>query len=188
MTKELIDIDTSISIKLFNLKPFEKKLNKIQKKKIIISAINSAMPNFSDRYLEFNCWKLDSKTNVPYEDTTNKAPDCRLNEFYLIDLDNDGDLDIVYSSSIDQYIQGDTNYLLLLQNNNGNYKKLSIDGYLYAADFSELSKGTINLKTVSRPCCDYFNYNFFETTFNTKTWTMTTNHVLEIHKSKVHEL
>jgi hypothetical protein len=187
MTKEFRDIDTTITLRLFNLKPFEKTINKKQKIKQISAAIKSAMPDADYRYLELNCWKIDRNTKEPYEDTTVKAPDCRLNEFYLIDLDHDGDLDILYSSSIDQYIQGDTNYLLLLQNNNHTYKRFDISGYLYDADFSQLTAGIITFKTVARPCCDYFNYNFFETTFSTKTWSFITKHVLEIHQSKVHE-
>jgi hypothetical protein len=187
MTEEFRDIDTLINLTLYDLKPFDNAADNMQKKRIVIAALKSAMPDFAYRYLEESCWRLDPKTKEPYEDTTTSAPDCRLNEFYLIDLDEDGDLDVVYSSSIDQYAHGDTNYLLLLQNNNGSYKRYDIGGFLYDADFSKLSSGTIIFKNASRPCCEYMNYNFSETTFNTKTWVMVTKHVLEIHKSKVHE-
>jgi len=181
------DIDTSINLKLYNLSPYERSISKAQKKKIIETAIRSALPITAYRYLELNCWKLSEKTKEPYEDSTTKAPECRLNDFYLIDIDNDGDLDILYSSLVDQYVQGDTNYLLLLQNNNGHYKSFDIPGYLYDADFSQLLKGNLIFKTASRPCCDYSNYNFFETYFDARTWTLITKHILEIHKSKVHE-
>jgi hypothetical protein len=187
MTKEFKDIDTAISLTLYNLTPFDKTVNRNQKIKNVKTAIISAMPDEAFRYLELDCLKINTETKKTYKDTTEKAPDCRLNEFHQIDLDGDGDLDIVYSSSFDQYIQGDTNYLLLLQNNEGSYKRFTINGYLYDANFPQLPNRIITFKTVSRPCCDYFNYNFFETTFNTKSWTFDTKHVLEIHQSKVNE-
>lgn len=187
MTKEYKDVDTLIYISLFNLKTFETNIERSQKKRIVINAANSTLGEFASRWTERGCWKYDSSTNKIYADTLTDAPDCRLNDFHFMDIDNDGDLDILYSSLVDQYAQSDTNEFILLQNNNGKYVKFGIGGYLYEADFSNKAKGIITFKTVSAPCCLYSYYNFSETTFYTKTWSFQTKHVLEISKSRVKE-
>jgi len=187
MTKEYRDIDTLINISLFNLHEFETYVPKAQKKKIIIKAANTAMGDGADRWLEMDCWRYDAATKEFYADTITKAPDCRLDDFHFMDIDNDGDLDILYSSLVDQYTQNDFNRFILLQNNNGQYKNFEIDGYLYDADFSKKLKGTIIFRTVSRPCCDYSYYNFSETTYDVRNWNINTRHVLEIKESKINE-
>jgi hypothetical protein len=188
MTKEFSDVDTLIEVRLFNLKPYEVVIGKFKKKNLVTAAINSAFPDFiAERFLEFDCWCIDPVSKMPYEDTVTKAPDCRLSNFHFIDVDNDGDLDILYSSLADQYAQSDTNEFILLQNNNGKYKKFGINGYLYDADFSKKADGRIVFRTVSRPCCEYFYYNFSETVFSATNWTFDTKHVLEIQKLKVRE-
>jgi hypothetical protein len=187
MTKEYRDIDTLIKVSLFDLQSLETSISRGKKKKIITDAANSALGDFAYRWLEMGCWGVDPNTKEPFEDTVTVAPDCRLDNFHFIDIDNDGDLDVVYSSLVDQYVQSDTNEFILLQNNQGKYKKFGISGYLYDADFSKKSQGTIIFRTVSRPCCDYSYYNFSETTFSSKTWSLSKIHVLEIHKSKVQE-
>ena len=186
MTDKFRDIDTTIKLALFNLSPYCKVLPNAEKIKLIRTAIYSALPDQESFYLNNNCWKY-SITEGNYKDTIKKAPDCRLDEFHFIDLDNDGDLDIIYSSLVDQYVQWDGNFLMLLRNDRGNYLRFDIGGYLYDVDFSQFKKGEIIFKTASRPCCDYFYYNFYTTTFNCRSWARNTEHILEIKQSKVQE-
>lgn len=187
MTSEFRDIDTTINLKLFSLSQYSRRVSRIEKKKLIIAAIKSVMGDADYRFLDIKCWKVNPDTRAIYEDTTSVAPDCRLDEFNLIDLDGDGDLDILYSSLVDQYAQWDRNFLLIIENNN-NYRRFDISGYLYDADFSQIQKGKIIFKTVRRPCCDYLNYNFYTTSLDTKNWVFDTKHTLEIHESKVREI
>lgn len=161
MTNEFKDIDTVINLSFFKLYPYATKISEARKKNLIVHALKSANIEQTELY--------------------------KLKDFYLIDLDNDKDLDLIYSSNISQYKLMDGNFILILGNHNGIYKPYRITGFLYGADFSKKLSGQIILKTVNRPCCDYFNYNFFETNFDTKSWTLNIIHVLEIHQSKVHE-
>jgi hypothetical protein len=161
MTAEFKNIDTVINLAFFNLAPYGASVSRATKKNIIAKALKSA--------------------------DIEEVEDYKTKDFYFIDFDNDGDLDIIYSSNIDQYKLIDANFILLFENKKGIYKLYKVPGYLYEADFSKMQQSNIVLKSAARPCCDYFNYNFFETTFNTQTWTLNTKHVLEIHESKVHE-
>lgn len=177
-----------VSVALYNLNPFTITIDSRKKKKFVVEAITSAMPDWQAfHFLEKPCLRYDSKIGS-YRDSINKAPDCRLNDFYLIDIDNDEDIDVVYSSLIDQYQQFDYNSFIILRNENGKFKKSEIDGYLYNADFSKLKEGTLFLKTVVKPCCDQSTYIFFETTIYLKTWTIKSRRTSEIHESKVTEV
>lgn len=180
--------DSLVRIALYNLNPFSISIDSHKKKKFVVEAITSAMPDWQAfHFLEKPCLKYDLKTGQ-YRDTIQKAPDCRLDEFHLIDIDNDEDIDVVYSSLIDQYQQFDFNTFIILRNENGRFKRSDIDGYLYSADFSQLKTGKLFLKTVVRPCCDQSTYNFFETTIYTNTWTIKSRSTAKIHESKITEI
>ena len=114
--------------------------------------------------------------------------DLSLSDFYLIDIDRDGDDDIIYSSLSNQYRLTDRNSLEILQNNNNSYKVYSISGYLYATDLFTKNDSLYTLKTIMRPCCDYFYYTFFETKFNCNNWTLSEpKEVATIERKKVKE-
>jgi hypothetical protein len=179
------NIDTTINLSLFDLSKVATTISTKEKKKLVMQAVNTAMGETSYLFLDNACMRLDPKDGPV--STGKKGIDCRLNDFYLIDLDADGDLDIIYSSLVDQYLNWDNNSLLIFKNNKENFSLYSIPGYLYEADLSTLNHGSIILKTVSRPCCDYGYFNFHSTTFDTKKWTYELKKVLEIHKSKVKE-
>jgi hypothetical protein len=161
MTNEFKNIDTIINLSFYDLTPYATKFSYAREKALLANALKSACVEQEEYY--------------------------KSKDFYFTDLDNDSDLDLVYSSNFDQYKLIDGNFTLLLRNDNEVYKKYRIPGFLYEVDFSKMLSGQIVLKTAERPCCDYFNYNFYETTFDTKSWTINTKHVLEIHQSKVHE-
>lgn len=180
------DIDTLISLRTVNLTPHSVNLHTKAKKYLVESAVKSAMKDKAYLFLDNECYRYDRIKKGITPIVQGKGLDCRLADFYLIDLDKDGDLDIIYYSELDQYINWDTNLLLLFQNiGNDNFNQLKIPGYLYNVVFSDTKQGIILFKTVEKPCCDYFNYNFYETAFDTRTWKINTKHVLEIHQSKV---
>ena len=175
--------DTTIDLSLFDLGKFATTISTKEKKKLVLQAINSSMGETSYLFLENDCMHIDKKDGPV--STGKKGIDCRLNDFYLVDLDADGDLDIIYSSLVDQYLNWDSNSVLIFKNNKGAFSHYSIPGYLYDTDFSKLSEGLLVLKTVSRPCCDYPNFNFHSSIFKKKKCSYEVNKVLEIHNSKV---
>jgi hypothetical protein len=179
--KEFKDLDTVINLQLLDLVPGSIKMAKNIKKKEVTKAVQLTMPDAAYRYFElpYSEWKDNKMVERP--------ADYRLKDFHFIDLDNDGDLDILHTSLVDQAMQTDSNTMLLFQNNNGKYKKYQIRGYLYYCDFSKKRQNLILFKTVTRPCCEYLNYNFYQTKFNSKKWTFQTVRILEIDQSRVNE-
>ncbi len=185
LSSEYKDIDTTIQLAPFNLKPFSAKTSVTEKKVIVEKAIKSAIGENAEVFLERPCFKIDSLSQRPAK--IGRGLECRLSDFHLIDLDKDGDLDIIYSSVIDQNINTDTNSLLIFRNNGNNFKEYSLKGYLYSADFSQSNNGKLKFRNALGPCCDYHNYNFYETELDLAKWSFKTEHKLEIHKSKVTE-
>jgi len=109
-------------------------------------------------------------------------------DFYFIDIDNDSDLDIVYSSLLDQYRNTDLNALYIFQKiSSEQYKRVSIPGYLYDTNMFETSNDTVLIKTVRRPCCDNSDFIFFYSVFRRFNWDVKTKKVLKIDRSKVRE-
>ena len=160
-------IDTTKSYSIFDFSPYVKKYSNKKKQQIIEAAIQTiSKENFLSIYYK----------------------DLSLSDFYLIDIDRDEDDDIIYSSLSNQYRLTDRNSLEILQNNNNSYKVYSISGYLYATDLFTKNDSLYTLKTIMRPCCDYFYYTFFETKFNCNNWTLAEpKEVATIERKKVKE-
>ncbi|GAA4313296.1 hypothetical protein GCM10023183_32880 [Nibribacter koreensis] len=172
-------------IKLFDLKPFEAVFTKAEKIHIVDKAVKSAMQENAFVFLENDWYRWDSKTSRPQSIGSGLA--CRLNDFYLIDLDNDEDLDIIYSSAVDQYVNWDTNAVYIFQNKNGDYQLHRFTGYLVNTDLSERKSDKVHFKTVVRPCCDNNDFRFYDSVLNTHSWVITTLKGATVHKSKVKE-
>jgi hypothetical protein len=110
------------------------------------------------------------------------------NDFYILDIDSDGDSDIIYSSLVGQYKNTDMNAVYIFQNCGlSPYKRVSIPGYVYDTDLFETSGDSVLIKTVRRPCCDNSEFVFFSTFFNRKNWTLKTRKVMKMDKTKVRE-
>lgn len=158
--------DSITYISLFDLRPYSDSSSK-NKKKIVSDAIRQTI------------------TETEIDDYSERP----LSDFYIIDIDKDGDNDIIYSSLVDQYRRTDGNGLFIFQNNKGKFIRYIISGYLYSTDlFDPDSTKDITFKTVMRPCCDYSYYTFFVTKFNITTWKFTTTKTKTVEKKKVEEV
>ncbi|AMM50395.1 hypothetical protein TH61_03255 [Rufibacter sp. DG15C] len=180
-----VDTAKITSIRLFDLKPFEAVFTKAEKMHMVDKAVKSAMQENAFVFLENDCYRWDSKTSSPASIGNGLA--CRLSDFYLIDLDNDEDLDIIYSSAIDQYVNWDINAVYIFQNKNGVYQLHRFPGYLINAEFLEKKNSKIHFKTVVRPCCDNNDFRFYDSELDTHSWAITTLKGATVHKSKVKE-
>lgn len=164
-------IDSNISIGAFDPSPFAVRLEPAEKKKRVTKAVKQTFGESSGLFLKDPCLTLDSATGMERK-LKEKAPGCRLNDFYFLDIDKDGDLDILYASVTDQYLGWGSNRIFLFRNDGTAYKMASLPGYLYGADFSQWEKGFILLRTVQRPDGPAAPYRFFEHRLFTSTWTM----------------
>ncbi|MCC6582428.1 MAG: hypothetical protein IT271_01875 [Chitinophagales bacterium] len=151
-------IDTTKIYSLLDLNPYSKKLSNYEKQKKVLAAIQTLNEeNFFSIYFK----------------------ELSMSDFYLLDIDLDGDLDILYSSLSNQYRLTDRNGLEILRNNNNTYTAYSVPGYLYSTNLFTKSDSIFSFKTIMRPCCDYTKYTFFETSFNPKTWTLSKPEIIE---------
>jgi len=108
--------------------------------------------------------------------------------FHFLDFDRDGDLDIVYSSLLEEYRYTDINSLRIFQRITPEEFKLnSIPGYVYETNMFEVESDTIIIKTVRRPCCMNREFVFFITEFNRSERTFKTTRIGAIDKAKVAE-
>lgn len=175
--------DTIVNLSIFNFSAYTEKVDEREKEELIETAIRLTIPD--DRvykYLSVDYWKRDT-ANYDFEAVNCKR--CAYEDFYFSDLDNDGDLDIIYSSLLNDYLNDDSNELLLFKNNNGKYKLHRISGFAQHANFKFHRKGYIIFSMVSSPCCEEMCYHFSIDTFNVKKWTSTSGKVIAISNSKV---